>query len=214
MNFITKAAIQFVIVIFSVVFHEVSHGVVARQRGDYTAERAGRLTLNPLPHIDPFGTIILPLLLAFMGLPVIGWAKPVPVQPTALRHPRHDWMMVSIAGPATNIALALIAALSLIIGPQPPDIVIYILIQIVIINVVLAVFNLIPLPPLDGSRVIMRILPPAALQSYLSLEGRTGMIILYILLATGVISRIIEPAVMFVVTHAIKPEHLQIFISI
>jgi Zn-dependent protease len=142
----------------AVILHEVSHGVVARAFGDDTAQRAGRLTLNPLAHIDPMGSVALPLLLALAHLPPFGWAKPVPVNPGRLRNPRQQSVLVSLAGPATNIALALVVALVLR-GTTGADLSRRLIFSFGYMNVVLATFNLIPIPPLDGSAIIERFLP-------------------------------------------------------
>ncbi len=158
----------------SVILHEISHGVVALAFGDDTAKRAGRLTLNPIPHIDPFGTIILPALLALSGAGVIGWAKPVPVNVSRLRHPRNQSVLVSLVGPAVNIVLAAIFALlwkltvplSQGMGFVPLSLWSQFVIIAGYVNVLLAVFNLIPLPPLDGSAVIERLLPARLLPGY------------------------------------------------
>jgi Zn-dependent protease len=155
------------VVIPSIILHEVSHGVAALAFGDDTAKKAGRLTLNPVPHIDILGTIILPAVLALSGFNVFGYAKPVPINPSRMRHPRNDAVFVSLAGPATNVVLAVIAGLWLRFlhpvyidygsGPWLPRI----LFAFGNINVVLAVFNLVPIPPLDGSAVVTRFLPKA-----------------------------------------------------
>ena len=187
--------LQVAILLYSVIFHEVAHGLAARERGDHTAEDAGRLTLNPIAHIDLFGTIILPIVLAIKGAPILGWAKPVPVRPSHMRNPRQDWMMVSLAGPAMNFALALIAAAVLRLPIALPGLAVGILYEIVAINVMLGVFNLVPIPPMDGSRVIMRFLPPRALEAFLRFEGGYGLTIIYVLLFVGVFSRLISPIV-------------------
>jgi Zn-dependent protease len=152
------AWLQLSVLVPAIVLHEVSHGVVALAFGDETAKRAGRLTLNPLAHVDPLGSVGLPLLLAVAGAPIFGWAKPVPVNPRQLRNPRQQSLLVSLAGPATNIVLAVVVALVLraTTGVSlPRELVFY----FGYINVVLATFNLIPVPPLDGSAVIERFLP-------------------------------------------------------
>ena len=142
----------------AIILHEVSHGVVALAFGDDTAKKAGRLTLNPIAHVDPVGSVALPLLLAVAGAPVFGWAKPVPVNPRNLRHPRQETLLVSLAGPATNIVLA-IGAAGVLRTATHSSLPIDVALQFGIINVVLATFNLIPIPPLDGSAIIERFLP-------------------------------------------------------
>src|SRR5439155_1342442 len=152
------------VLIPSVILHEISHGAVALAFGDDTAQRAGRLTLNPIPHIDPFGTVILPALLILSGVPAFGYAKPVPVNLRNLRNPRQQGLLVSLAGPATNITLAVAGALALRIwfGRAPyfgDSIPLEALLGLGIYNVYLAVFNLLPIPPLDGSALVERLLP-------------------------------------------------------
>lgn len=149
--------------LFSVVVHEVSHGVMALKLGDSTAKDMGRLTLNPIPHLDPIGSILLPLLLVATGSPfVIGWAKPVPYNPLALRKDmKYGPLKVALVGPGSNLALALITGLLIRLGQGfLSEVAIGLLIQIVFINVLLAVFNLIPIPPLDGSKILTVLLPP------------------------------------------------------
>jgi Zn-dependent protease len=194
----------------SVILHEISHGLVALAFGDDTAKRAGRLTLNPIPHIDPFGTIILPALLALSGVGVIGWAKPVPVNVSRLRHPRNEGVAVSLVGPAVNIALALIFGLAYrfvvplqdklftfgssatLPGPTWAQ---YIFV-LGYINVILAVFNLIPLPPLDGSAVVERLLPARLLPGYYRIRPFTMFIPLgIVLLFPSALQHIFDPAI-------------------
>jgi len=150
--------IRLAVLVPAIILHEVSHGVVALAFGDDTAKKAGRLTLNPIAHVDPVGSIALPLLLAVAGAPVFGWAKPVPVNPRNLRHPRQETLLVSLAGPATNIVLA-IGAAAVLRTATHSSLPIDVALQFGIINVVLATFNLIPIPPLDGSAIIERFLP-------------------------------------------------------
>ena len=151
-----------IILIFSVIIHEVSHGYAALYLGDVTAKYAGRLTLNPIKHIDPVGSIILPLLFAISGSGVIlGWAKPVPYNPYNLRNKKWGELIVAIAGPASNILIAVIFGLLIrfsgILGL--PTAFVQLSISVVLINLVLAIFNLIPIPPLDGSKVLFAFLP-------------------------------------------------------
>ena len=166
MDQLTSIAIYAIPVIIAITLHEAAHGFVARHFGDDTAAKAGRVTLNPLKHIDPFGTIILPaiLLLSKAGF-VFGYAKPVPVNFAALHHPRRDMIWVAVAGPGMNILLALISVLLLGIvirfGGGAPHWLPSLLWSSVEINLVLAVLNLWPIPPLDGSRIAVGLLPPA-----------------------------------------------------
>jgi Zn-dependent protease len=151
-------------VIFAITFHEAAHGFVAHLLGDDTAWRLGRVSFNPLRHVDPFGTILLPGLLLFMHSPFLfGYAKPVPVNFRALRSPRRDMVLVAAAGPAMNIALGVFAALGFhVVGYLPPTVAQWLAANLrnaLIINVVLAVFNLFPLPPLDGGRILVGLLP-------------------------------------------------------
>lgn len=158
---------QIIILIFSVVVHEVSHGLAALALGDHTAEHAGRLTLNPLKHIDPFGSILLPLMSFFLGGFIIGWAKPVPYNPYNLKNRKWGPALVGMAGPAANITLAVAFGLAVRFLPGFSNLVsapflfnfITIASTIALINLVLAIFNLVPIPPLDGSKVLFAFLP-------------------------------------------------------
>jgi Zn-dependent protease len=198
----SQTILLFGVAVPSIILHEVSHGVVALRFGDDTAKRAGRLTLNPIAHVDLFGTIILPALLSLSGLGVFGYAKPVPINPARMRHPRDDAVVVSLAGPATNVLLAIIAGVVLrlqhpaflALGSGPWRL--RIPLAFGIINVVLAVFNLIPIPPLDGSAVVDRFIPKAWRNGWESLR-RYGFLILLglVLLVPGALSRLFNPAI-------------------
>ena len=206
-----QTLIFLVVFVPAVMLHEVSHGVVALWCGDDTAKRAGRLTLNPVKHIDPFGSIVVPVVLALTGAPVFGWAKPVPVAINRVRHPRNDSVLVSFAGPATNIILAAIAGLGLHellhvwIPPESCNALVcfyaplsqwalieQILFYFGIVNVVLAAFNLLPIPPLDGSALVERLLPVSALPSYYRMRmGFMVVVLLVVFLDQNLLQRIL-----------------------
>ena len=200
-DFIGEVLVWAIPTIFAIILHEVMHGFVARAFGDDTAERAGRLTLNPLSHIDPIGTILLPGFLLFAHLPVFGYAKPVPVNFRALRGGRGAMVAVSAAGPLTNLTLAVISAgaRSILIQNMAPGSGLahsaeQMLTASVLINIVLAVFNLLPLLPLDGGRVLAGILPLELAQRYARLE-RYGFLVLFLLLWTGAVGVVINPII-------------------
>lgn len=182
--------------IVAITLHECSHGYVANYFGDPTAKEQGRLTLNPLAHIDPFGTIILPLLLRLAGLPAFGFAKPVPVNVSRLRHIRNHSFLVSMAGPATNIFLALVAVVicrltgvtvTELNGPTYSTIteLAYFFAIFGLINVSLAIFNLLPIPPLDGSALIERAIPRRHLSTYFAIRERALPIVLVLFLVNS-----------------------------
>jgi len=184
---ILSAIIALVILLFSAILHEIAHGYVAERLGDPTARLAGRLTLNPKNHIDPMMSIALPLLLLIAGSPIIiGAAKPVPVDPFNLRDGRKDLALVSLAGPLTNIFIAIIA--SLILKFIPYSIFYYLLSVIAHLNLLLAIFNLIPIPPLDGSKIFSLILPEKLANVFLSLGSIGIFIIFFLLLSSGPLS--------------------------
>ena len=191
----TQSALFFAVLVPSVILHEVSHGAVALLFGDDTAKRAGRLTLNPIPHVDPVWTLLIPGLLVLASLPVIGMARPVPVNPRRMRSPRNQSMFTSLAGPATNIALAGIAAVAFRVF-EPRGIALQAVLAFGIVNVVLAVFNLIPIPPLDGSSVIERFVPNRHLVTYFKLRQYAPVIFLVVFFMGGsILGRIMDPAV-------------------
>lgn len=177
---ILSAIIMLIILIFSAILHEIAHGYVAERLGDPTARLAGRLTLNPKNHIDPMMSIALPLILLISGSPIlIGAAKPVPVDPFNLRDGRKDLALVSLAGPLTNIFIAIIANIILKFTPYP---IFYpILYAIVQLNLLLAIFNLLPIPPLDGSKIFALLLPEKTAAVYMSLQS-IGFFIIFFLL--------------------------------
>jgi Zn-dependent protease len=196
-------------VVAAVVLHEVSHGYVANSLGDPTAKEHGRLTLNPISHIDPIGTILLPGLLIVLNSPfVFGYAKPVPVNFARLRNPRQGMIWVAAAGPLTNFVLALASAALFhgLLGLYEPgnaalEAVLLMLKGSVIVNVVLATFNLLPIPPLDGGRVMTGLLPLPLAIPYARLE-RFGMLIVVFLLATNALDRVLGP-VIYVLKYAL-----------
>lgn len=197
-----SALISIIILILSVVVHEVSHGLIAEKLGDPTARLAGRLTLNPLPHIDPMGSVLMPFVLYLVQLgspnPIIfGSAKPVPVNYNNLKNPKRDMVLVSMAGPASNFLLAFGCALPLRLGLIGVSSVGGgFLLQVVILNIVLGVFNLIPIPPLDGSKVLAGFLADRFLPALFSLE-RYGFFIIFFLLYTGLLNRAFVPLLRF-----------------
>lgn len=171
----------------AIVFHEVSHGWVANMLGDPTAKRRGRLSFNPIKHVDPFGTVVLPMALAVTGAPVFGWAKPVPVVSKRLRNPRYHMILVALAGPCMNLLLALVAAALFagLVAAAPQGLawafVGQNVLNFIVINVFLAIFNLIPIPPFDGGHVVEGLLPRRLAVHYAKLR-RYGFLLLIALL--------------------------------
>lgn len=187
----------------AIILHEISHGVVALWLGDDTAKRAGRLTLNPVSHIDPFGSIVLPAMLTLSGLGAFGYAKPVPVNPAGLRHPRRDMLFVSLAGPSTNFLLMAMAAIGAraafatgtggatrIAGlPLATEVLLY----FALANMFLGVFNLMPIPPLDGSSIVERALPADWLPTWYRIRQYGFVVLLVLVFATNIVGKIFAP---------------------
>jgi Zn-dependent protease len=194
----SELVLYIVILLFSVIFHEVAHGLMAERLGDPTARLAGRLTLNPIPHIDPFGSILLPAVLLLVHSPFIfGAAKPVPVNYQNLRNFKRDMILVALAGPATNFALAIVAGLVLRFYPGISTTGQTLIAEVVLLNLVLGVFNLIPVPPLDGSKVLASLLgfiDRNLMYWILELE-RFGFILILILLVSGIFTTVLIPIV-------------------
>lgn len=200
---IQKIVIYALPVIFAITVHEAAHGYAARHFGDMTAFNAGRITLNPLKHIDLFGTIILPALTVMLGGILFGWAKPVPVDFRRLRNPKKDMLWVAAAGPASNFVMAVFWALVMKFSVNAPEAFALPMALMgkagITINVVLMVLNLLPLPPLDGGRIAVSLLPMNLARPFAQIE-RYGFIILIILLFSGVLGRILEPLINLVYT--------------
>lgn len=218
---ILNTIISLFVLLFAITIHEASHGWAAAKFGDFTAKSMGRVSLNPVAHIDPVGTVLLPLLLAITRLPVFGWAKPVPVNPFNLRNPRRDNLWISAAGPAANLSAAAVCLVSIVVlrlidpgivvflgnylsgwgslprGFHPLEGLVLILFFGVQINTYLAVFNLIPIPPLDGSGVLMGLLSDDAAQRYDRLRP-FGFIIVMALIYMGLLQVIIRPIELFI----------------
>lgn len=205
-SFIQTLAVYAIPVLLGITLHEAAHGYVARYFGDPTAEQAGRISLNPMRHIDPMGTIVVPLfllistkLLGGAGL-LFGWAKPVPVNWSRLRNPKKDILWVALAGPASNLLMGIMWVLSLrlilMLGMDVNDFWGKMAIAGVQVNLVLMALNLLPLPPLDGGRILYSLLPQPFANQYARIEPY-GMVILIVLMLTGVLWTVLQPFLLF-----------------
>ena len=201
-----SVVLQIAALIFAVSVHESAHGWVAFQCGDPTAKDLGRISLNPARHIDPVGSIVLPALLAFAGAPVFGWAKPVPISLGRTRHPRSANLWISAAGPASNIILATVMGAAVLAlrsqgnvvgGGSPAELAMLFGVYSVLINLILAVFNLLPIPPLDGFGVLESVVPPSWL-AMTSQIRRWGMPILLLVIFSGALQFLLSPVQNFV----------------
>jgi len=204
LNLIQKIAIFALPAIFAITLHEAAHGWVASKLGDRTALMLGRVTLNPLKHIDPVGTILVPLVTMFTGF-IFGWAKPVPVNFKNLHHERRDSALVALAGPMANLVMAIFWALMIKLGVLLLAETRWVAVPLiymggagVLINIILMVLNLTPVLPLDGGRVISALLPPRAALVYSRLEPY-GLLIIILLLVTGVLGRLLWPLALFII---------------
>jgi Zn-dependent protease len=207
------AAVGLIAFLFSVIVHENAHGIAAEHFGDPTARAMGRITMNPLPHLDPIGSLLLPLTAYLSGIPFLGWAKPVPVNPANLRNPVVHNAYVAAAGPASNLLLALGSAILWIVvglafkhvpglaesGERSLFFFNTLFYSMINVNCVLALFNLMPIPPLDGHWILMRYLPPGPREALASI-GRWGFLILIALLWSGLLWRILGPMLRVVVS--------------
>lgn len=207
--------IQFAVLLFSLSLHEASHAWMADRLGDYTARYLGRVTLNPIAHIDPIGTVLFPLLQFFTGLPLIGWAKPVPINPTHLRRPQRDQMLISLAGPGSNLLAGVVSfgslALLKIASPESAGLLTNMIVTMsvpqersvltplvgllffaLVINLALAIFNLVPIPPLDGHWILHGVLPYNASRA-LERMSAFGIVILYGMMFLGILKFLFIP---------------------
>ncbi|HQR45898.1 MAG TPA: site-2 protease family protein [Thermoanaerobaculia bacterium] len=193
---VVDIVVQIAVLLFAVSFHESAHGWMALRCGDTTARDLGRITLNPLKHLDPVGSLLFPVLLAFSGLPVFGWARPVPVSLRGVPNPRRANLLISAIGPVANLSLAVVAALVLkglvTTGAQRGNGLVEIAVAALFVNVSLGVFNLIPIPPLDGFGVVESVCPARFYPAIYWLR-RYGFVILFVAMFTGALRMIMIP---------------------
>ena len=199
LSIVQQVAVYALPVVFAITLHEAAHGYVAKHFGDTTAYMLGRVSLNPLRHIDPIGTVLIPLITLLLGGILFGWAKPVPVNFNYLRNPKKDMLWVALAGPGANLAMALGWAVVMKFANMMPDSALSLPMALmgmagVNVNIVLMVLNLLPLPPLDGGRIAVSLLPNRLAYRYSLLEPY-GMVLLVVLLFSGVLGAIIGPLI-------------------
>lgn len=198
LSLIQKIVIYALPILFAITVHEAAHGYAAKYFGDMTAYKAGRISLNPIRHIDLFGTILLPALTIALGGILFGWAKPVPVDFSKLRNPKKDMLWVAAAGPASNFVMAIFWVFVIKFAISAPESIAYPLVLMgkagISINIVLMVLNLLPLPPLDGGRIAVSLLPAPYAIKFAQIE-RYGFIILIFLMFSGVLSKILDPLI-------------------
>lgn len=202
-SFLFKLSVAAIPIVFAITVHEVAHGWVARYFGDRTAEAQGRLTLNPIAHIDPIGTILVPaIMLLLPGNFLFGWAKPVPVDPRNLRNPRANMVFVSAAGPGVNLVMAVIWAFLMMVTQHvnlgtAGDWIAAMAGVGIFINILLAVFNMLPIPPLDGGQVLTNLLPPGRASRLLASIAPFGLFVILALLMTGLLWPLVGPPIAY-----------------
>ncbi|MEN8223220.1 MAG: site-2 protease family protein [Acidobacteriota bacterium] len=206
MNNILTIAIQLLVILLALSVHESAHGWMAERFGDPTARMQGRITLNPIAHIDPVGTVIFPIILAMIGAPVFGWAKPVMVNPYNLKNPKKDNMYIAAAGPVSNILMAAGSIVlflilknigiigSIYVTSRGAEAITILLLNLILINIFLAIFNLLPVPPLDGSRILEGVLEGEALHTFKKIEPY-GFLILMAVIYLGVFDIVARPVI-------------------
>jgi len=209
MEILITRIISFICLIIAITFHEFCHALAADHMGDPTPRSRGRLTLNPLAHADPIGTIALPLINIFTGIATIGWAKPVPIDPFNFRHPKRDEIIVSLAGPGSNLLLAIISSLIIQFLPLSQILIIFFY-MLALVNISLFTFNLIPIPPLDGSHILLNILPEKSRIQWEETFARYGFILIIVLVffpiahGQSLVSLVISP-IISLISHLLLP---------